>query len=140
MVTPITKSMPVTQASQMPIPPIVPSNERDIIEPLSNEQARAAYLERQIQGMSSVKLPLDVPSLEDTSHGSENLPKRIQAFCHEQKEKRKHEWESIKVALEKMKESKEKHYEQQAQEEKRCHICPNGTESREKKGNGKKLS
>ena len=117
MVTPIAKSTPVTQASQMPIPPIVPSNERNILEPLSNEQARVAYLERQIQGMSSVNLPLDMPSLEDMSHGSENLPRRIQTFCQEQKEKRKHEWESLKVALEEMKESKEKHHEQQVQEE-----------------------
>ena len=107
MVTPIAKSTPVTQASQMPILPIVPSSERDILEPSSNEQARAAYLERQMQGMSSVKLPLDMPSLEDVSYGSENLPKRIQNFCQEQ-DKRKHEWESLKVALEKMKESKEK--------------------------------
>ena len=117
MVTPIVKSMPVTQTSQMPILPIVPSSERDILEPLSNEQARAAYLERQMQGMSSVKLPLDMPSLEDMSHGSENLPKRIQTFCQEQKEKRKHEWKSLKVTLEKMKESKEKCCNQQAQEE-----------------------
>ena len=69
---------------------------------------RAAYLERQMQGMSSVKLPSDMPSLEDMSHDSENLPKRIQYFCQERKDKRKHEWESLKVALEKMKESKEK--------------------------------
>ena len=117
MVTPIAKSMPVTQASQVPILPIVPSSERDILEPLSNEQARAAYLERQMQGMNSVKLPLDMPSLEDMSHGSENLPKRIQTFCQEWKEKRKHEWESLKVASEKMKVSKEKHHNQQAQEE-----------------------
>ena len=80
MATPIGKSMPVTQTSQMPILPIVPSSERDIWEPLPNEQARSAYLEKQIQGMSSVKLPLDMPSLEDMSHGSENLPKRIQTF------------------------------------------------------------
>ena len=71
-----------------------------------------------MQGMSSVKLPLDMPSVEDMSQGSENLPKRIQTFCHEQKEKRKHEWESLKVALEKMKESKEKCHNKQAQEEK----------------------
>ena len=108
MVTPIAKSTPVTQASQMPILPIVASSGRDILEPSSNEQARAAYLEKQMQGMSSVKLPLDMPSLEDMLHGSENLPKRIQNFCQEQKDKRKHEWESLKVALEKMKESKEK--------------------------------
>ena len=42
MVTPIVKSTPVTQASEMPLLPIVPSSERDILEPLSNEQARSA--------------------------------------------------------------------------------------------------
>ena len=117
MVTPVVKSTPVTQASQMPILPIVSSSEGDILEPLSNEQARAAYLERQMQGMSSVKLPLDMSPLDDMSHCSENLPKRIQNFCQEWKEKRKHEWESLKVALEKMKESKEKQCNQQTQQE-----------------------
>ena len=70
-----------------------------------------------MQGMSSVNLPLHMPSLEDMSQGSENLPKRIQTFCQEWKEKRKHKWESLKVALKKMKESKEKCCNQQAQEE-----------------------
>ena len=64
---------------------------------MSSEQARSAYLERQMQGMSSVRLPLDMPSLENISCGSANLPERIQTFCQEQKEKRKHKWESIKV-------------------------------------------
>ena len=40
-------------------------------------------------------------SLEDMLHGSENLPKRIQNFCQEQKDKRKYEWKSLKMALEK---------------------------------------
>ena len=66
VVIPLAKSMPMTQASQMPISPMAPSDRKDILEPLSNEQARTAYLERQIQGMSSVRLPLDMPSLEDT--------------------------------------------------------------------------
>ena len=70
-----------------------------------------------MQGMSSVRLPSDMPSLESISCGSANLPKRIQTFCQEQKEERKCEWESLKVALEKMKESKEKLCNQQAQEE-----------------------
>ena len=48
MVTPIAKSTPVTQVSQMPTLPIVSPSERDILEPSSNEQARAAYLERQM--------------------------------------------------------------------------------------------
>ena len=84
---------------------------------MSSEQARSGYLERQMQGMSSVRLPLDMPSLENVSCGSVTLPKRIQTFCQEWKEKRNHEWESLKVALEKMKESKEKCCNQQAQEE-----------------------
>ena len=52
--TPIAKSTPVTQASQIPSIPIVPSHVKDILEPSSSEQARAAYLERQMQNMSSV--------------------------------------------------------------------------------------
>ena len=54
IVTPLAKSTPMTQALQMPISQMVPSDRRDILEPLSNEQARTAYLARQIQGMSSV--------------------------------------------------------------------------------------
>ena len=107
---------------------------------MSSEQARSAYLERQIQGMSSVRLPLDMPSLEDMSHGSENLPKRIQTFCQEWKEKRKHKWESLKVALEKMKESKEKCCNQQAQEERNATYAQMVQNFRENKGYGKKLS
>ena len=67
--------------------------------------------------MSSERLPLNIPSLEDESHGPTNLSSRIWTFCKEQKEKRKHEWESIKVALDKMKESKGKYHEQQVKEE-----------------------
>ena len=67
--------------------------------------------------MSSVRLPLNIPSLEDESHTPTNLSGRIRAFCKEWKEKRKHEWESIKVALDKMKESKGKYHKQQVEEE-----------------------
>ena len=117
IVTPITKSMPVTQALQMPVLPNVPLHERDILKPMSNDRARSTYLEKQMQGMRSVKLPLGMPSLENASCESTDLPQRVHTFCQEQKEKRRHEWESLKVALEKMKESKEKHGTQQAQEE-----------------------
>ena len=79
--------------------------------------SKVPYLEKQMQGMSSVKLPLDMPSLENVSHESTDLPQRIHTFCQEWREKRRHEWESLKVALEKMKESKEKCCIQQAQEE-----------------------
>ena len=46
MVTPIAKCTPVTQALQMPTIPIVLPHVRDILEPSSNKQVRAAYLER----------------------------------------------------------------------------------------------
>ena len=92
MVTPIAKSTPVTQASHMPTIPIVLLHIRDILEPSSNKQGRAAYLERQIQNMGSVRLPSDMPSLEDgVSIGPESLSKRIQSYCQEKRDKMKHE-------------------------------------------------
>ena len=65
MVTPLAKSTPITQSSEMPVisdtfPPI-----RDILEPDSNEQARSTYLERQMKQMGSIRVPSDMPSLED---------------------------------------------------------------------------
>ena len=66
MVTPLAKSTSVTQSSQIPlivsdrVPPV-----RDILEPASNEQARADYLERQMRHMSSIsRLPSDIPPPE----------------------------------------------------------------------------
>ena len=94
------------------IPAVLP-HVRDILEPSFNKQARATYLERQMQDMGSVRLPSDIPSLEDgVSIGPESLPKRIQNYCWEKRDKRKHEWETHRVALEGMKENKEKqHYQ-----------------------------
>ena len=74
MVTPIAKSTPMTQASQMPV--VLP-HVRDILEPSSNEQVRAAYLERQMQDMSSVRLPYSMSSLKDgVSVGPKSLSRR----------------------------------------------------------------
>ena len=42
--TPMAKSTPVTQASQMPVLTNVPLPERDMVEPVSSERARTAYL------------------------------------------------------------------------------------------------
>ena len=56
--------------------------------------------------MSSVRLPINIPSMEEESHAPTDLSGRIHAFCKEQKEKRKQEWESHKIALDVMKESK----------------------------------
>ena len=91
---------------------------KDILEPASNEQARSTYLERQMKEMDSVKLPSDIPSLEDgVIPRPESLQIQIQSFCQERKGKRKQEWESHRVALEKMKESKEQQHHQQSREE-----------------------
>ena len=43
--TPMAKSTPVTQASQMPVLTNVPLPERDMVEPMSSERVRTTYLE-----------------------------------------------------------------------------------------------
>ena len=67
--------------------------------------------------MSSVRLPLNIPLMEEESHAPTDLSGRIRTFCKEWKEKRKQEWESLKIALDKMKESKGKHLKQPDEEE-----------------------
>ena len=42
---PMAKSTPVTQASQVPVLTNVPLPERDMVDPMSSERARAPYLE-----------------------------------------------------------------------------------------------
>ena len=51
---PIARYTPVTQTGPIPSMPVPTPHVRDILEPSVNEQARAAYLERQMQNMSSV--------------------------------------------------------------------------------------
>ena len=63
--TPIAKSTPVTQASHIPMTQTMP--EIDILEPLSRKRPRTAYLEQQMQDMSSVWLPLNIPLMEEES-------------------------------------------------------------------------
>ena len=79
--TPIAKSTPVNQTSHIPMTKMIP--EKDIVRPMSNEKARAAYLESQIKDMSSVQLPLNIPSMEEGSHVSTDLTRRINTFCKE---------------------------------------------------------
>ena len=118
MVTPLAKSTPITQSSQIPMISAALPHVRDILEPASNEQVRSTYLERQMRQMDSVKLPSGMPSLKDGMvPRPESLQDWIQSFCQERKDKRKQEWESHRVALEKMKESKEQQCHQQSQEE-----------------------
>ena len=71
---------------------------------MSSEKARTAYLESQIQGMDSVHgYPLNTPLMENDSHVSSDLARRIIIFCKEQKERRKQEQESHRQALHAMK-------------------------------------
>ena len=113
MDTPIAKSTPVTQASQIPTMPIVSSHVRDILEPSPSEQARTAYLERQMQNMSCVRVPSSMPSLKDgISVEPESLSRRIHNYCQERKDNRKHEWETHKMTLNSIKENKDKKYQQ----------------------------
>ena len=79
--TPIAKSTPVTQASHIPVTQTIP--ERDIVEPMSSERARATYLESQIQDMSNVWLPLNIPLMEEGSRAPTDLTRRINMFCKE---------------------------------------------------------
>ena len=77
------KSTPVTQSSQTPVLPNVPLLERDIVEPVSSERAQTVYLDHQIQDMSSVRIPFNIPSMEEESHVPTDLSGRIGAFCKE---------------------------------------------------------
>ena len=88
-------------------------SERDITEPMSSERVRTTYLEQQMQDMSSVRLHL----MEEESCASTDLIGRIQAFCKDQKKKKKQQWESHKMALDVMKASKGKHPKQPSKEE-----------------------
>ena len=46
--------------------------------------------------MSSIRLPVNIPTMEEDSQTPTDLSGRIHAFCKEWKEKRKQEWESLK--------------------------------------------
>ena len=52
-----------------------------------------------MKGIDSVRLPSKTPSMEEESFTSMDLTRRINAFCKEQKEKRRKERESHKLVL-----------------------------------------
>ena len=90
--------------------------------------------------MSSVRLPLNIPSMEEESHAPTDLSSIIQAFCREWKEKRKQEWESLKVALDKMKESKGRHPKQPDEKERTAAYSEMAQNIEKNKNNGEKFS
>ena len=100
--TPITKSTPDTRASLMP----TVGPERDIVQPIASEGARAAYLEEHMKNKGGVCLPSKDPAKVEESGMSIDLSKRIDIFCNEQKEKRRQERESHERTLVMHKEKK----------------------------------
>ena len=78
MVTPLAKSIPVTQPSQIPMIPDRMPPVRDILEPTSNKQARADYLERQLKHMSNIyRLPSYVPPPELTTQRQDRQSREV---------------------------------------------------------------
>ena len=117
LVTPLAESTSMTQSSQICMIPDRMPPVRDILEPISDKQARADYLERQLRHMDSIsRLPSNVPLPELTTQRQDNLQKSIQDFCWENRVKRKQEWESHRMVLDRMKKYKEQQ-RQQSQEE-----------------------
>ena len=77
--------------------------------------------------------------MEEESHAPTDLLGRIQAFCKERKEKRKQEWESLKIALDKMKESKGKHPKQPDENEREATYSQMGSKYGKNKNCGKEF-
>ena len=77
--------------------------------------------------------------MEEESHDHTDLSGRIQTFCKEWKEKRKQEWESLKIALDKMKESKGKHPKQLDEKEREVTYSQNGSKHGKNKNCGKEF-
>ena len=71
--------------------------------------------------MSSVRLPLNITTMKKESHAPTDLSGRIHAFCKEWKERKKEEWESVKMALNKMR-VKESILNNQMKKKEKLHI------------------
>ena len=115
---PIAKSTPVTQKGPIPSMPIPTLCVWDILEPSVNEQARAAYLERQMQNMSSVQMPSSITPLgDDIPLEDESLSRRIQDYCLRMKGHRRYEKDTHQVTMSSIKEYKERQQWQKSQKE-----------------------
>ena len=79
---PVAESTPIPQVGPTLFRPIPTPRVCDILEPSTNEQARADYLEKQMRNMSSVWLPLSLPpSGDDIPLEDEGLSRRIWDYC-----------------------------------------------------------
>ena len=83
-----------------------------------NEQARAAYLERQMQNMGSMQISSSIPPLDnDITLENESLSRRIQDYCLRIRDHRRCEKDIHQVTLSSVKEYKEKQQQQKSQKE-----------------------
>ena len=74
---PVAESTPVPHVGPTLFRPIPIPRVCDILDPLSNEQARADYLDRQIRHMKSVHLLSSIPTSENILIEEDELSKRI---------------------------------------------------------------
>ena len=90
----------------------------DILEPSANEQARADYVERQMQNMSSVQLPSSIPpSGDDIPLEDESLSRRIWDYCSQIEDHRRCEKDTHHVTLSSIKEYKARQQQQKSLKE-----------------------
>ena len=78
---PVAESTPVPYVGPTLFRPIPTPRVHDNLDPLSNEQARADYLDRQIRHMKSVHLPSSIPTSENILIEEDDISKRIQDYC-----------------------------------------------------------
>ena len=77
---PVAESTPVPHVGPTLFRPIPTPRVHDILDPSSNEQARADYLDRQMRHMKSVQLPSSIPTSNDIPISKRNLSKKIIAL------------------------------------------------------------
>ena len=73
----VAESTPVPHVGPTLFRPIPTPRVHDILDPSSNEQARADYLDRQMRHMKSVQLPSSIPTSNGIPLEEDDLSKRI---------------------------------------------------------------
>ena len=118
MGTPMAESTPIPQIGPTLFRPIPTLHVHDILEPSAIEQARADYLERQMQNMSSAQLPSSIPpSGDDIPLANESLSRRIWDYCSRIEDHRRCEKDTHHVTLNSITEYKVRQQQQKSQKE-----------------------
>ena len=108
---PMAESTPVPQVSPTLFRPIPTPQICDILEPLTNELARAKYLDTQMRHMKSVLLPSSITSSDDKPLEESSLSGRIQEYCSRMEDHRRSE-DTHYVTLNSIKEYKMRQIQQ----------------------------